>query len=122
MNENVSIIEIQDLLLDIGISPSLVGFQYLTYAEQLALTDEEYLRHVTKLLYIDIAKKFHTKPSCVERGIRHAINAAWNHTSPDQISKLFRNSINPQKGIPTNSQFIARLYFYLSNNHQNLSA
>ena len=116
-NENINVSEIQELLLDIGLSPSLIGFQYITYAEQLALTDEEYLRHVTKLLYIDIAVKYHTTPASVERCIRHAISTAWNHGSKEQINKLFRNSVNPNKGVPTNSQFLARLYFYLANAH-----
>lgn len=114
-NNQIRVNEIQELLLDIGIPPSLSGFQYITYAEQLALTDEEYLRHVTKLLYIDIAKKFRTKPTSVERCIRHAIGVAWTTGSIDQINSLFRNSVNPSKGTPTNSQFIARLYFYLAN-------
>ena len=107
--------EIHELLLDIGLSPSLIGFQYITYALQLALEDEVYLRNVTKLLYIDIAKKYHSTPSSVERCIRHAIATAWTHGSSEQINKLFKNSINPQKGVPTNSQFLARLYFYLTN-------
>ncbi len=108
--------EIQELLLDIGLSPSVIGFQYITYALQLVLEDEAYLRHVTKLLYIDIAKKYHSTPSSVERCIRHAITTAWTHGSLEQINMLFRNSINPEKGVPTNSQFLARLYFYLTNN------
>ena len=121
-NEEISVSEIHELLLDIGLSPSLTGFQYITYAEQLALKDEGYLRHVTKLLYIDIAVKYNTTPASVERCIRHAIATAWNHGSVEQISKLFRNCINPQKGVPTNSQFLACLYFYLVNKNSKLSA
>ena len=118
----INVSEIQELLLDIGLSPSLIGFQYITYAEELALMDEEYLRHVTKLLYIDIASKYHTTPTSVERCIRHAITTAWTRGSKEQINKLFRNSINPSKGVPTNSQFLARLYFYLANSEDEKSA
>lgn len=118
----IDVNEIQNLLLDIGLSPSVAGFQYITYAEQLALKDEEYLHHVTKLLYIDVAKKYHTTPSCVERSIRHAIASAWQHGSITCINELFRNSVNPEKGVPTNSQFLARLYFYLVNRPGNKSA
>jgi len=121
-NEEISVSEIQELLLDIGLSPSLTGFQYITLAEQLALRDESYLRHVTKLLYIDIAVKYNNTPASVERCIRHAIATAWNHGSVEQISKLFRNSINPKKGVPTNSQFLACLYFHLANRDSKLSA
>lgn len=114
--------EIQDLLLDIGLSPAALGFQFITYAEQLILMDEKYLHHVTKLLYIDVAKKFQTTPAAVERNIRHCITTAWLHGSLAEIHKLFRNSINPEKGVPTNTQFLARLYFYFINNRPRKSA
>ncbi len=114
--------EIQELLLDIGMPSNLAGFQYITYAIQLALDDEAYLYHVTKLLYIDVAQKFHTNPSSIERCIRHAINVAWMYGSMEEIKKLFRNSVNPNKGVPTNSQFLARLHFYIVNNMTNKSA
>ena len=120
--EEVTEAEIQDLLLDIGLSPSVTGFQFITYAEQLILMDEKYLHHVTKLLYIDIAKQFQTTPAAVERNIRHSITSAWLHGSLKEINKLFRNSINPEKGVPTNSQFLARLYFYFINNCPGKSA
>ena len=32
---------------------------------------------VTKVLYPEVAKKFSTTPSRVERAIRHAIEVAW---------------------------------------------
>lgn len=114
--------EIQDLLLDIGLSPAALGFQFITYAVQLILMDEKYLHHVTKLLYIDVAKKFQTTPAAVERNIRHCITTAWLHGSLAEIHKLFRNSINPEKGVPTNTQFLARLYFYFINNRPRKSA
>lgn len=114
--------EIQDLLLNIGLSPATFGFQFITYAEQLILTDEKYLHHVTTMLYIDIAKKYNTTPAAVERNIRHSITSAWLHGSLKEIHKLFRNSINPEKGVPTNSQFLARLYFYFINNSPGKSA
>lgn len=120
--EEVTEAEIQDLLLNIGLSPAVMGFQFITYAEQLILMDEKYLHRVTTMLYIDIAKKFQTTPAAVERNIRHSITTAWLHGSLTEIHKLFRNSINPEKGVPTNSQFLARLYFYFINNSPGKSA
>lgn len=110
--------EIQDVLLNFGIPSSLLGFAYLTYAEELILQNPAYQHHVTKLLYVDIANKFDTTPASVERCIRKAISTACvygHYGNYDYINVLFRNSINPKRAVPTNSQFISRVYFYLIN-------
>lgn len=111
-NEVITASDIQELLLDIGIPTNLLGFSYITSAIQLSLTNVEYTFRMTKLLYIDIAKKFNTSPASVERCIRHAIEVGWNCGSIELIEKIFRNSINSARGIPTNSQFITRLCLY----------
>lgn len=105
--------EVQNVLLKVGIPPNLLGFMYIAYAEELALNDKDYLRNLTKCMYVDIAKKFHTTPSSVERCIRHAISVGLTYGSHDFIDFLFQNSLNQRKGMPTNSQFISRIYFYL---------
>lgn len=82
---------------------------------QMILLNPLYLQSVTKGLYIDIAKKCGTKPQRVERAIRHAINTAWLIGNVEYIDHIFKNCVNPNKGVPTNSLFLARLYFYISN-------
>ena len=71
------------------------------------------MHQITDWLYVDVAKHFHTKPRCVERCIRHAIVAAWLHGNVDYRTSIFRHSVRPSKGVPTNSQFIAGVYFYM---------
>ena len=39
----VQVDDIQDVPLDIGIPSSLLGFMYITYAEQLVLSDPSYM-------------------------------------------------------------------------------
>lgn len=106
---------IHDILLSIGIPPNLLGYMYLVEAMQMILLNPLYLQSVTKGLYIDIAKKYGTKPQRVERAIRHAINTAWLIGNVEYIDHIFKNCVNPNKGVPTNSLFLARLYFYISN-------
>lgn len=105
--------EVQNVLLKVGIPPNLLGFAYIVYAEELALSDHEYLRSLTKCMYVDIAKKFHTTPSAVERCMRHAINIGWKYGGADFIDSLFHDCVYSKRGIPTNSQFISRIYLYL---------
>lgn len=109
--------DIQNVLLDIGIPANILGYAYIAYAEELILKNEEYLQSITKMLYVNIARKYFSTPSRVERAIRHAISVGWSHGNMDYINSLFHNSVNPRKGSPTNSQFLSRVYFYLK--HKN---
>lgn len=60
-------------------------------------------------LYPEIAKKFKTTPSRVERAIRHAIEVAWNRGQIEMHDKIFGYTVNSNKGKPTNSEFIAMI-------------
>ena len=86
--------KIQDILLNIGIPANIYGFLYITYALQLIDQDPEYMYHVTKYLYVSIAKRFKTTPSSVERSIRHAISVGWLKGDIEYTNRMFRNSIN----------------------------
>lgn len=102
---------IHNLLLSIGIPPNICGYSYITYAEELLLTEAH--PPVPKGLYIDIAKKYHTTPSRVERAIRHAISVAWLYGDINTIDNIFANCVKPDKGVPTNSVFLFRLFYYI---------
>lgn len=104
---------IQEVLLRIGIPANLQGFQYTIYAEKLIKENPEYMYQVTKCLYVMIAQKFHTTPSRVERSIRHAIHTGCVQNKNDFVHTLFLNSISSETGIPTNAQFLARVFYYL---------
>ena len=104
---------IHTILLSIGIPPNLLGYQYITHAISLIMTNPEYMHHITKGLYIDIASRFLTTPTRVERAIRHSIAVAWSHKNNPVIRNIFQNSIDPEKGAPTNSRFLAGIYYYL---------
>ena len=106
---------LHELLLTIGIPPNLYGYRYIMYCLELILTDPEYLKHITKGLYIDVARHFKTTPSGIERAIRHSINRTWMYGNLDFINRLFVNSIRSDKGVPTNTAFLARLYYYIIN-------
>ena len=62
---------------------------------------------ITKELYPDIARKFSTTVSRVERAIRHAIEVSWNRGDWDLMEEVFGNSVDIDKAKPTNSEFIA---------------
>lgn len=99
--------EVTNVIHEIGIPAHIKGYQYLREAIIMSINDMDILNSITKQLYPNIAKKYSTTPSRVERAIRHAIEVAWSRGKMDTIDKLFGYTINNGKGKPTNSEFVA---------------
>lgn len=100
---------ITGIIKEIGVPAHIKGYAYLREAIQMVYLDVELLGSITKVLYPDIAKKFDTTPSRVERAIRHAIEVAWNRGNYESISKMFGYTVHHLKSKPTNSEFIAMI-------------
>ncbi len=101
--------QITELLYDLGIAPHIKGFKYHRDAITLAVENPEILDSITKCLYPEVAKQYKATSSQVERAMRHAIEVSFNKLSPDKIEAVFRSTIDPNKGRPTNSEFVALL-------------
>ncbi len=99
--------KITNIIHEIGVPAHIKGYLYLREAITMVVDNIELLSAVTKELYPNIAKKFNTTPSRVERAIRHAIEVAWSRGKVDTINNLFGYTVNTDKGKPTNSEFIA---------------
>ena len=100
---------VTDIIHEIGVPAHIKGYQYLREAIILTLNDMEMINAVTKVLYPEVAKKFGTTPSRVERAIRHAIEVAWDRGDIEVLQKFFGYTVSNIKGKPTNSEFIAMI-------------
>ncbi len=98
---------ITNIIHEIGVPAHIKGYMYLREAITMVYNDIELLGSITKVLYPDIAKKFNTTSSLVERAIRHAIEVAWSRGNIESISSLFGYTVSHTKAKPTNSEFIA---------------
>ncbi|WP_026694692.1 sporulation transcription factor Spo0A [Peribacillus kribbensis] len=98
---------ITSIIHEIGVPAHIKGYLYLREAISMVFNDIELLGSITKVLYPDIAKKYNTTASRVERAIRHAIEVAWSRGNIDSISSLFGYTVSMTKAKPTNSEFIA---------------
>ncbi len=98
---------ITSVIHEIGVPAHIKGYLYLREAITMVYHDMELLGSITKVLYPDIAKKFNTTASRVERAIRHAIEVAWSRGNLESISNLFGYTVSHSKAKPTNSEFIA---------------
>ena len=98
---------VTSIIHEIGVPAHIKGYQYLREAIMLAVEDMEIINAVTKILYPEVAKRFATTPSRVERAIRHAIEVAWDRGDLETLQRFFGYTVNSAKGKPTNSEFIA---------------
>ena len=73
----------------------------------MAIDSPEIINSITKRLYPDVAQRFETSPSKVERAIRHAIEVAWNKGKIENINSLFGVKVYSSNEKPTNGEFIA---------------
>jgi len=105
---------VTEVIHEIGVPAHIKGYKYLREAIMLTVTDMEIINAVTKVLYPEVAKKFNTTPSRVERAIRHAIEVAWDRGDVEVLQKFFGYTVSNLKGKPTNSEFIAMIADRLS--------
>ena len=101
--------DITKMLHELGIPAHIKGYQYLREAILLAVDDMDVINAVTKVLYPEVARRFSTTPSRVERAIRHAIEVAWDRGDLETLQKYFGYTVSNIKGKPTNSEFIAMI-------------
>jgi len=102
-------VSISKLLHDLGIPSHIKGYQYIREGIALAYEKPEVIGAITKQMYPDIAKRFDTTVSRVERAIRHAIEVSWNRGDWDLMEEIFGNSVDIDRAKPTNSEFIVTL-------------
>ena len=100
---------VTNIIHEVGVPAYIKGYQYLREAIIMVINDIDVINQITKCLYPQIAEKFHTTPSRVERAIRHAIEVAWGRGQQDVVENIFGYTVSAAKGKPTNSEFIAMI-------------
>ncbi len=68
---------VTNIIHEVGVPAHIKGYQFLREAIIMVVNNINIVNQITKELYPDIADKFNTTPSRVERAIRHAIEVAW---------------------------------------------
>ena len=101
--------EITRLLHEVGVPAHIKGYLYLRESITMVYHNLDLLGSITKILYPEVAVKYSTTASRVERAIRHAIEVAWIRGNVDAISDIFSYTISYNKSKPTNSEFIAMI-------------
>lgn len=100
---------VTNIIHEVGVPAHIKGYQFLREAIIMSVNNIEMINQITKQLYPDIAKKYSTTPSRVERAIRHAIEVAWGRGDQKVTESIFGYTVSADKGKPTNSEFIAMI-------------
>ena len=99
--------KISNIFITVGIPAHIKGYQFLREAIKMTINSPDIINSITKKLYPNIAKRFSTSPSKVERAIRHAIEVAWNRGKIENINSIFGLPVYDSNDKPTNGEFIA---------------
>jgi len=100
---------VTSIIHEVGVPAHIKGYQYVREAIMITVKNMDVINSVTKVLYPEVAKRYNTTPSRVERAIRHAIEVAWDRGDLETLQKFFGYTVSNSKGKPTNSEFIAMI-------------
>ena len=97
------------LLRSLGVPLHLRGYMFLIDSLVLVTQDRGCLNMITKMVYPEVSRKYHTSPTRVERAIRHAIEACWARGNRAKMMEVFGRAGLLPEHRPSNSEFLAVL-------------
>ena len=106
-SDNIDL-EISQILHNLGIPSHIRGYKYIRDGIQIIYNNES-VSLITKEIYPQIAMKYETTPSRVERAIRHAIEVSWIRGDLSLMEDLFGFSVSCDKAKHTNSEFLSTI-------------
>jgi len=102
---------VSNILLNLGVPTKLKGYGYLREAVGIFSGDPG--QSITKELYCEVGSRCGATVTQVERGIRTAIEAAWEHRDGQQWQRYFPMG-SAVECRPSNGEFISRLADHLN--------
>ena len=100
---------VADLLHKLGIPSHIRGYQYIREGVMIVYKYGNNISYITKDVYPEIARKFETTATRVERAIRHAIETSWIRGDVKLMDEIFGNSLNVNRDKPTNAEYLTTL-------------
>lgn len=100
-------------LMEFRVPTHLNGYKYLCEGLHRTIEDHASLQGVTKALYRDIAKVFHTSAACVEHSMRNAVMAGWQSGTPESRRNSFGPAFDGLEKAPSNIQFLSTMAEYI---------
>lgn len=103
MKENE--IKIKKYLLQLGFQPNLKGYTLLSRLIEYAYEGKDILP-LKYGGYLMLSREFGVDAASVEKDIQNAISSAWLRGNVDILYREFGETLDENKGKPTNKQFV----------------
>ena len=99
----------QGLLTALRMPPRLRAWGFLPDLIGLTTVHPPLLCDIAHGLYPLVARRHGLTPGAVERSLRLCIEATWTRGDLAAIDRFFGSSVDPDRGKPTNREFICRV-------------
>lgn len=99
----------RSLLRALTVRPGLRGWNFLPDMAALAVVHPPLLEDLKGRLYPLAARRCGMTPAAVERSLRTLVESTWSSGSLQALERFFGHSVDPEKGKPTNKEFLCRL-------------
>lgn len=104
---------IKHLLIELGISPALMGYGYLAQCVYLCWEDNRRLHSLVADVYREVARQNNTTYQRVERNIRHAVRAFADRNRVQSLNRMFGVKLYNTGDYPPNGELIGYLTEYV---------
>ncbi len=97
------------LLHALGTPERLRAWDFLPEMIALTVVHPPLLRDLNHGLYPLAAARHGMTAAAVERSLRLCVESTWTHGSIDALERFFGSSVDPERGKPTNREFLCRM-------------
>lgn len=97
------------LLGTLDIAPRLRAWEFLSEMITLTMLHPPLLEDLQHFLYPLMATRHHLSSAAVERRLRSAVESTWNQGNYATLERFFGQSVDPDKGKPTNREFLCQM-------------
>ena len=102
------------LLRQLGMREGLGAWRFLPDMAALTAAHPPLLHNLKGGLYPLAARRHGLRPDAVERSLRLAVESTWMRGSLPGLERFFGHSVDPERGKPTNREFLFRLQEHLT--------
>ncbi len=109
------------LLRALGVPPRLRAWDFLPDMAGLTAVHPPLLTDMAHRLYPLTGQRHRMTASAVERSLRLCIEATWSRGDLAALERFFGSSVDPDRGKPTNREFLCRVQEWVTLGAQRLS-
>lgn len=97
------------LLRTLDVPPRLRAWDFLPEMAALTVTHPPLVNDLSHRLYPLIARRYGMTAAGVERSLRLCVESTWVNGSITAMDRFFGSSVDPERGKPTNREFLCRI-------------